>query len=74
MTNLEKKIIGIRAGNGTGGYCDTEELQAAEKQLHAELRKELEALKPREMERRGEILKQMIGMSWKPKMIEAKEQ
>jgi cell division protein FtsB len=74
MTPIEKEIVAIRAGHGTGGYCDTEQLHSAEKLLTTQLRKELENLKPREMERRGEILKQLLGMSWKPKMVEAKEQ
>jgi hypothetical protein len=75
---LRKKIEAIRKGHVTGGYCETEALKEAEKELHKVLSAELEA----EIKTHGyspdpkfkapsiralEI--ELNGMAYKPKLV-----
>jgi FKBP-type peptidyl-prolyl cis-trans isomerase (trigger factor) len=71
--NLRKEIKAVREGHVTGGYCDTEALQAQEKKLHAILTKELEDIGSTQdyasVEHRKLINKELAGLSWKPRLV-----
>lgn len=75
---LRHKILSIRQGHTTGGYCDSEALKAEEKKLDKVIRVELaEAIekhgysadpKYKHKEVR-EIEVELNGLSWKPTLV-----
>jgi hypothetical protein len=78
--NLRKKIIAIRQGHATGGYCETEQLIGEEKKLHAILSSELEQLKARHGYSPDPKFKhpeiravevELHGLSFKPRLVVA---
>lgn len=75
---LRKKIVSIRAGHTTGGYCETEKLIAEEKKLHAILATELEAAEKKHgTNHRSElqhpevraIKVELAGLAYKPRLV-----
>lgn len=79
---LRKKILSIRAGHTTGGYCDTEALINEEKKLHAILATELEAAEKKHgTHHRSElqhpevraIKVELAGLAYKPRLVVEKE-
>lgn len=79
---LRKKIRSIREGHNTGGYCETEALQAEEKKLHAILSTELEEAKAKfgyspdpkfKPSQVRTIELELNGLSYKPKLVVAAE-
>ena len=80
-TVLRKNIKAIREGHLTGGYCDSEELQAEEKRLSKLLREDLEAARKEHGHTQDPKFKhadvrrielELNGLSWKPTLV-AKE-
>lgn len=79
---LRKKIRSIREGHATGGYCETEKLQAEEKKLDAILRKELDEAKAEfgyspdpkfKHTKVREIELELNGLSWRPRLVVAND-
>lgn len=79
-SDLRKKILSIRQGHATGGYCETEALKAEEKKLHAILSTELEECKAKHgystdpKHKHPEIRKlelEINGLAFKPRLIAA---
>jgi hypothetical protein len=72
-----KKIRSIREGHITGGYCETEILQQAEKSLASILNTELEEIErsgqPGQAQRIFAIERELRGFSWKPRLVVAQD-
>lgn len=77
---LRKEIKAVREGHATGGYCETEKLQAAEKQLYKILSGELAEAKeahgyspdPRFKHKDIRAVEvELHGLCWKPLLVEA---
>lgn len=79
---LRKKIRSIREGHLTGGYCETEALQAEEKKLYAILKQEFDELTaqhgyspdPRFKHKDIRTVEvELNGLSWKPRLVVAQD-
>ena len=79
---IRKNIRKIREGHLTGGYCESEALQAEEKKLYAILATELEAAKQKhgyspdpkfKHTKVRELELEINGLSWKPRLVVATE-
>ncbi len=75
---LREKILSIRHGHTTGGYCDSETLKVEEKKLHKILSAELAEAKekfgysPDPKFKHANIRAievELYGLSWKPELV-----
>lgn len=75
---LRKKILSIRHGHATGGYCESESLKEEEKKLAAILNDEADELvdvnTPDSRLRLKQIERELLSFSWKPKLVVAPDQ
>jgi len=72
-TQIRQKIKAIREGHTTGGYCDTEKLKAAEKELWSRiLTKRLANAKEGTAEHR-DLTREIQSLAFRPKLVVAED-